>query len=235
MSRDQSLAIEFVDELYEVEEDEEFTFGRAAMLVIDEDNSFLSRVVGDFVQESGLWWLANRSSSSPLSVVCDNGVTSTLAPGASVAISCASGAVRFRAGRSNYEFLFRLASPPSTPGSSGSGTDEGDVFDAPDTQQFGVITLNSEQRAMLAMFARDWLIESGGSHRGLPQNQVVATKLGWSLKKLDRKLDYLCARLSDAGVSGLRGERGSEASDRRRRLVDHVLEMGMIDANDLPE
>jgi hypothetical protein len=88
---------------------------------------------------------------------------------------------------------------------------------------------------MLALFAEPRLRDPGRTDPALPTNLDVAHRLGWSLKKLDRKLDYLCSRLSDAGVRGLRGSRGGEAHDRRRLLVDHVVNVGLITANDLPE
>ena len=61
----------------------------------------------------------------------------------------------------------------------------------------------------------------------------VAGRLGWSAKKLDRKLDYLCRRLTERGVRGLRGQPGDEAVDRRQRLVDHVVLAGLVTSLDL--
>jgi hypothetical protein len=61
----------------------------------------------------------------------------------------------------------------------------------------------------------------------------MANRLGWSTKKFDRKLDYLCARLSEQGVRGLRGERGIEATARRLTLVDHAIRNGLVTSADL--
>jgi hypothetical protein len=87
---------------------------------------------------------------------------------------------------------------------------------------------------MLALFAEQRLIDPAVQPFEPPANAEVAHRLGWSLKKLDRKLDYLCARLSEAGVQGLRGARGGEAHDRRRRLVDHVIRTRLVTEADLP-
>ena len=101
------------------------------------------------------------------------------------------------------------------------------------TTQFGVVNLNPEQHQMLVVLAEKSLIDSTAPTSDLPANAAVAHRLGWSAKKLDRKLDYLCARLASEGVRGLRGEKGFEAIDRRSRLVEHALSSGMVTAADL--
>lgn len=233
------LLIDFIDERFETSPRDEVTFGRAATVVVDEENEFMSRVVGAFVFHQGSWWLQNRSSTAELSVVTDSGPKKTLPPTTSDPLTSAGGVVRFRAGRSNYELRFELSNPPSVPGSSDNT--ESDIADgtldlaAPKaTEEFGVVPLNGEQRAMLGLFAKSWLLDPGAKYHELPPNADVAHRLGWSLKKLDRKLDYLCARLSNAGVQGLRGAKGGEASDRRRYLVEHVISVRLISVEDVP-
>ncbi len=229
------LVLDFIDERYEAEPDLDLTFGRAGAVVIDELNEYMSRVVGAFVYHQGTWWLQNRSSNAQLSVVAENGTQTTLPPGTSDPITVGSGRIRFRAGPSNYELGFELTDPPDAP--DPASLDPGQIdqsTDAKPTQDFGIIPLNEEQRAMLASFARSWLADPLAEIHEVPPNAEVAHELGWSLKKLDRKLDYLCARLSSAGVQGLRGAKGGEASDRRRRLVEHVIQTQLITSDDLP-
>ncbi|MEM9562371.1 MAG: hypothetical protein AAGA93_07145 [Actinomycetota bacterium] len=229
----QQLVLDFIDERYEADPGDELTFGRSAIVVLDDRNEFMSRTVGAFVFHEGSWWLQNRSSSAQLTVVADSGQQTLLPPGTSDPITVANGRIRFTAGPSNYELAFELPEPPATPSAPTFGTGDIDRTGKP-TAEFGIIPLNDEQRAMLALFAESRLRDPGAPHHELPPNAEVAHQLGWSLKKLDRKLDYLCARLSSAGVQGLRGERGGEATDRRRRLIDHILSVQLISADDIP-
>lgn len=232
MSAVQQLVLDFIDERYEADPGTELTFGRSATVVLDDRNEFMSRVVGAFVFHEGSWWLQNRSSGAQLTVVADSGQQTLLPPGTSDPITVALGRIRFQAGPSNYELNFELPEPPVGPEPPAARPNP-NATGRP-TVDFGIIPLNEEQRAMLALFAASRLRDPGAPQHDLPPNAEVAHQLGWSLKKLDRKLDYLCARLSDAGVQGLRGARGGEATDRRRRLIDHVLSVQLISEDDIP-
>jgi hypothetical protein len=232
------LSVDFVDERFEAMPGDEVTFGRAATVVIDDGNEYMSRIVGGFVFHQGTWWLQNRSSSAQLSVIADTGQQKVLPPKTSDPVTAACGHVRFRSGRFNYELRFELTDPPAGPGQPADSDPVQPAPGAPTpkaTEEFGVVPLNDEQRAMLALFSMSWLVDPAADHHEIPPNAEVAHQLGWSLKKLDRKLDYLCARLSDAGVQGLRGEKGGEATDRRRYLVEHVLSARLISDADIPE
>lgn len=234
---DNGILVDFIDERFEAGPDSELSFGRAATVVVDENNEFMSRTVGAFVFHQGTWWLQNRSSTAQLTVIADSGRQAVLPPGTSDPVTAACGQVRFRSGRFNYELRFELDEPPTLPDRPSPADTDGRptaTTIAKATEEFGVVPLNSEQRAMLALFAKSRLIEPTADHHEPPANAEVAHELGWSLKKLDRKLDYLCARLSEAGVQGLRGAKGGEATDRRRRLVEHVLSARLISSDDLP-
>jgi hypothetical protein len=228
---DVGLAVDFIDERYDVAPEAGLSFGRAADVILDEENEFMSRVVGAFVFHQGTWWIQNRSSGAQLTVTADGGRQVLLPPGTSDPITFNVGRLRFEAGRSNYEIGITTTGPLSAPAPPmpDTGADE-----AKATEEFGIVPLNAEQRAMLALFARARLLDPSGGSLEPPANAEVAHELGWSLKKLDRKLDYLCARLSAAGVQGLRGTKGGEANDRRRRLIDHVLRTRLITKDDLP-
>jgi hypothetical protein len=53
------------------------------------------------------------------------------------------------------------------------------------------------------------------------------------MSKYNRKLDHLCQKLDRAGVPGLYGAEGAQASDRRRALVDHAVAVGLVTVDDL--
>ncbi len=89
---------------------------------------------------------------------------------------------------------------------------------------------------MLVEFARSWLTaDCDFPIPSLPANRVVAETLGWSVTKLNRKLDYLCLRLDRAGVAGLVGDAGRLASDRRERLLNHAINARLVTPGDFPE
>ncbi len=228
------LHIFFIDELTAAHAGDVITFGRSGDIEVDEANQYMHRIVGTFFDRDNVWWLTNNSKHGNLTLAGDGGRLTRLPPGAVTALTEITGAVRFDAGPSTYELGWTLpGQDPMMPPTSHTGT--GDDFGAsPDqTRQFGVVNLNHEQRQLLVALAEASLVDPTAPSTDLPANAAVAHRLGWSAKKLDRKLDYLCARLATEGVRGLRGEKGFEAIDRRSRLVEHATSSGMISAEDL--
>ena len=219
------IGVEFEGQTWDLEPDREFTFGRAGDLCIDESNLYLHRVVGVIRHHDGTWWLHNVGDWTELDIKTDRGSHHTMAPYTRLAV-VAQLEVRFKAGKAKY--MLRIV-PPATP----AGIDEVHVItDAPSTNRFGLIELNDDQRLMLAALCEPHLCEQEGE-AVLPGNQVVANRLGWSITKFNRKLDYLCRRLAEEGVPGLQGERGERATARRQHLVEHVLKTGLITEDDL--
>ena len=113
--------------------------------------------------------------------------------------------------------------------------EDGDAEDDPleaddsdlDTIALGDLLLTDEQRLLLLALAEGTLRDPH-SNDELPTNRAVARRLGWSITKFNRKLDNLCNRFSKLGVGGLRGSIDQLATDRRRRLVEHAVESGLI-------
>ena len=113
--------------------------------------------------------------------------------------------------------------------------EDGDAEDDPleaddadlDTIALGDLMLTDEQRLLLLALAEGTLRDPH-SNDELPTNRAVARRLGWSITKFNRKLDNLCNRFSKLGVGGLRGSIDQLATDRRRRLVEHAVESGLI-------
>lgn len=223
------LHIFFIDELTVAKPGDVITFGRSGDIELDEANQYMHRIVGTFFEKDNVWWLANKSRHAQLTLVGNTGRLTRLPSDAVSAISEVSGLLRFDAGPSTYELGWTL--PGQDPLMPPTNDDDGDPSMA--TTQFGIVPLNAEQRLLLVALAERSLADSSASTADLPANAAVAHRLGWSAKKLDRKLDYLCARLSAEGVRGLRGEKGFEAIDRRSRLIEHAMSSGMIGLADL--
>jgi hypothetical protein len=226
------LTIDFLGEHHVVEPGDALTFGRAADLLIDESNLYLHRIVGRFLGHDGHWWIENLGSQVELDVESDSGVRVRLPacePPAAPAIAPlvgAQSAVRFTAGGLRYELVaFHGGMPvPETRAPAAPGRE---------TTQFGRVDLTDDERALLRVLADPVLQDPAGAGPGvLPSNREVALLLGWPLTKFNRKLDYLCVRLARAGVAGLQGGRGSEAMNRRWRLVEHAVAARLVTLED---
>ncbi len=222
-----TINLVFIDELTELQLGDTVTFGRAADIVVD-DNPYMHRIVGTVFDRDGVWWVANNAKHAALVVRGSSGRMTRLPPEAVGTLAESTGVISFEFGPSNYELGWALpGQDPLLPPLSDT------LADAPETTQFGVIPLNAEQKLLLLALAEHALNDPAAEVTDLPANASVAHRLGWSTKKLDRKLDYLCARLATEGVRGLRGEKGFEATDRRTRLVEHVVGTGMVHRDEL--
>jgi hypothetical protein len=223
------IHIFFIDELTVGSPADVVTFGRSADIEMDDANQYMHRIVGTFFFKDNVWWIANNSRHGQVTLIGSTGRLTRLPPEAVSALTEPTGVLRFDAGPSTYELGWTLPGqnplmPPLV--DADVGTDDA-------TSQFGVVSLNDEQRLLLVALSERCLRDSSASAADLAPNASIAHRLGWSSKKLDRKLDYLCARLAAEGVRGLRGEKGFEAVDRRSRLVEHVISAGMVRASDI--
>ncbi len=229
---DVHLHVEFIGEERTIEPGDELTFGRQADLHID-GNRHLHRVLGRFWSRGDAWWLTNEGRSITIQIAdADSRSSVQLAPGSEIALSFPNSILRFRAGITDYELSVRV---PDT--GAGDEDDDDDPFDADDedggvTIALGDLMLTDEQRLLLLALAEGTLRSPHHSDE-LPTNRAVARRLGWSITKFNRKLDNLCDRLTKLGVGGLRGSLDQLATDRRRRLVEHAIESGLIDRHQL--
>lgn len=228
-STDGFLMIEFVGVLHDVVPGTEFTFGRSADLVVD-DNPYLHRIVGRFVWSNDMWWLVNAGTSIALRLA-DTASPSYMkvAPGTHVPLSFKSARLSFEAGASNYELNISIRAVRDAVG--GEAVDD-DIDETEATTTAASLPLNAEQRLLLVALAAPSLREPG-TEFDLPTNREVAASLGWTITKFNRKLDGLCRKYSSAGVSGLRGSSDLLARDRRLRLVEHVVTSGVVTDADL--
>jgi len=230
---DPRLRVDFIGEVTVVEPGAELTFGRQADLHID-DNRHLHRILGRFWSRGDAWWLTNEGRSITIQIAdADSRSNVMLAPGSEIALSFPNSILRFRAGVTDYEVIVRVPD---------RGAEDGDAEDDPleaddseydvDTIALGDLLLTDEQRLLLLALAEGTLRDPHSTDE-LPTNRAVARRLGWSITKFNRKLDNLCNRFSKLGVGGLRGSIDQLATDRRRRLVEHAVESGLITGSQL--
>jgi hypothetical protein len=73
VTSDGTLTIDLADQHRVLQQSDVLTFGRAADLVIDEENPYLHRIVGRFFWHGGSWWLENLGSFIELEVLPEGG------------------------------------------------------------------------------------------------------------------------------------------------------------------
>jgi len=216
-----SLELEYLGQMVRLLPGEELRFGRTADLVID-DNPFMHRVVGRFVFREGVWWLQNHGRTLFLELWdAHRGTVLEAGPGQQVPVTGHDFAVRFTAGPTSYEL---------------TGSREGDELRVDEdgvavgtaTIDFGTVPLSPEQHLLIVA-----LYESRLRLGTIEGNAVVASRLGWTANKFNRKLDAVCDKFTRAGVRGLKGRPGDLAEGRRDALVAHALRVGLVSPNDL--
>lgn len=205
------LTVRFLDDEFLWPSDAPLTFGRVADLVLD-THPGMQAVMGSIVNRSGFWWGCNASDEC---LIVRDYVTSSsmrIASGGSLPIAMESAEIVCSVGAARYSFDISLRH--ATPSTTVRATTP-------------VVRLNEEQQQLIEV-----LCKSDGDHAGLVRslksNAEMAAELGWSLPKFNRKLDNLCLKFSRLGVHGLHGSKLSLASDRRRRLVEHCLDAGIV-------
>jgi hypothetical protein len=226
------LVVEFAGDERVLSAGDELTFGRSADLVIDE-NRYLHRLIGRFTWANGMWWLVNTGSSTALRLADAAGQSyAKVAPGATVPLAYESAILTFEAGGRPYELrLEQLVDTPMLDLEADIDDRGSGGLDLEATTTAGSLPLNDEQRLLLVALCEPWLDDAASNE--LPTNRQIAARLGWTITKYNRKLDWLCQKYASAGVSGLRGSSDLLARDRRVRLVEHALDTGIVTAADL--
>ncbi|MBA2497902.1 MAG: hypothetical protein H0V33_12560 [Acidimicrobiia bacterium] len=227
------LTVDFVGDVRTLAPGGSLSFGRAADLVVDDANRYLHRVVGRLVWHDGVWWLENLGDHIELELVAADGTLVRLAPRPEggdpnvAAVTAERSRLGFTAGGLPYGLDLTLD----------AGTRPGGVEPEPrageSTSRYGHVALTDDERRLLTALATPVLRDPTVGPEGLVSNRELAMNLGWALTKFNRKLDYLCTRLTKAGVRGLVGARGEEATNRRWRLVEHAVAARLITVADL--
>ncbi len=98
------LTVEFCGEEFPLHEDDTFTIGRDADLVVDEDNAYLHRRLVELRHEAGFWWITNVGSRLSVTVSGEVGtLQSWIGPGSRLPVVLPRIAVLFTAGDTTYE------------------------------------------------------------------------------------------------------------------------------------
>ncbi|GAC82876.1 hypothetical protein ACN94_01815 [Gordonia paraffinivorans] len=223
---DSATYVEYCGERTELDPGRRFFIGREADLSID-DNPYLHRRFLVVHNENGLWWLTNLGTHLSASVSAgDVGFTATLGPGARMPLVFGETTIVFTAGPTTYELSVFARAPQvksvTRPEFSGGHTTQ------------GVPTLTESQKLLIVVLAEEILRREGTGASAIPSSAQAARRLGWSLTKFNRKLDNVCDKLDQLGVSGMRGGGGKLASNRRTKLVEYAIASRIVTRADLP-
>lgn len=220
-----AVAVEFCGERYEVPHGGTFTIGREADLVVDE-NPFLHRRFLKISNHSELWWIANIGSQLSATVADEAGlVQAWLAPGAQIPLVFQHSEVWFTAGATTYELDVFCDEP------SFNVVPPEDPAVGPTT--YGRTSFTPEQRLLLIALSEPMLRKRVRGAVNAPSSAEAAARLGWTVTKFNRKLDYICQKLERMGVRGLHGGPDRLATDRKSRLVEYALAARLVRPEDL--
>ena len=220
-----TLEIEFCGETALVDQ-QPFTIGRDADLVLDDANRHLHRQFLSVSEQHGIWLLANVGNQLTATVSDAGGrLEAFLAPGAVLPLVFDAAIVRFTAGPTTYEFAIRVPDAAFV-GTLVERNGQGDTT-------VGRVAMTPDQLRLIVAVAEPALRGDGRVATTLPSNQEVAQRLGWTLTRVNRKLDNVCQKLAAHGIRGLHGAPGQLASNRRARLVEYALAVQMVTRDDL--
>jgi hypothetical protein len=208
------LTIVFFGRRYVPDPSRPFFLGREGDLVVD-DNPYLHRRFLMITRLEGLWWLANRGGVLAATVADESGhCEAYLAPGDRLPLVFPTTVVWFTAGPTTYELdviVTDAALTPITAGPPAGGA----------RPAHGQVSFTPSQRLLILALAEPLLRSRRGAST-LPTSAQAAERLGWPLTTFRRRLDSVCAKLTQAGVRGLRGGAAGLAVSRRARLVEYA-------------
>lgn len=208
------------DRLVEAGPEETVTFGRSAecSICLDPEDVSISRRAGSLECENGTWWLTNRSSVRPLSIVDDLGFRTVLPPGRRAAVESPTRVV-VDGTRTSHTLrievsVAQVALPdPPPPG-------------APTAVGEEVLISPADRLAMVALFAG--YLDDPPRYDPHPKSYAAAAaRLGWPRTTLVKRIEYLRTRLTDAGVPNLTGWNALVS------LAEYALTRGLVSKDDL--
>ena len=183
---------------YPVDPQDGATFGRSrdCTICLDPQDAAISRVAGELEFEQGTWWLTNRSTTRPLSIVDDFGLRSVLPPGRRSAVEGPT-RVLVDGVHGQHSLLVEVPvgePPPAAPVGTGTPTATGSE----------VLISHADRMAMIALFA-GYLDEAPRYDPNPKSYAAAAARLGWPRTTLVKRIEYLRTRLDAAGVPNMMG------------------------------
>lgn len=220
---DTELAVSLSDRRFVVPAGESFTFGRApsCSLCLDEHDMAISRLAGRFEHDGRRWWVVNASASRQLATVDEYGLRSVLPPGRRSALAGTS-RVLVDGTQRTYQITVVAPAEPEQPAFLSEGVSEG-VSTAIGE---GVLINAADRAALVALFAG--YLDEGPRYDPYPKSYAAAAaRLGWPRTTLVKRIEYLRARLTAAGVPNLSGWNALS------NLAEYALTTGLITRDDL--
>jgi len=197
----------------------EFSFGRArsCTVCLDASDLGISRISGSVETDGGTWWVINRSTTRPLSVIDGLGFRSVLPPGRRYAVE---GRVRVVVDGSYGSHELDISGPVRAAPAVGS------VHGEPTAVGENVLINYDDRTALTALLAG--YLEDGPRYDPHPKSyQAAGARLGLPPSTVRKRIEYLRSRLDKAGVPNMTGWNALPS------LAEYVLTTGIITKDDL--
>ncbi|KXP00535.1 hypothetical protein [Tsukamurella pseudospumae] len=201
------------------------TIGRDADLSYSE-NQFLHRRAAAVYWSDGAWWLRNTGEWIPIRYEHrDDPLGNVLSVGQATRITRVETLVVIRAGKIEHRLMIRIPDVQT-------GTSSVELPPLPvGIETLGPGSLTIEQLQLLVALCEPILRQPGTGMAQIVSTKDAACRLDWSVKKLERKIDNLCVKLTTAGVPGLAP--GPSASNRRVVLCEWALASRIVSRDSL--
>jgi len=223
------VKVEYEGAVVEVDQAEGLVIGREGGLPMG-DNPYLHRHFLSVTYDHSFWWLTNIGQTLSATVFDpSSSLQAWLRPGGRIPLVFGRVDVLFTAGPLSYSVAI---------------VDDDPIWHdnpefAENTHNSGATTVGASrwtpaQRLAIVALAEPML--SRGSLQGvahIPSNADAAKRIGWTVKRFEKKIDNICAKLDELGVEGVRGGVQAHASARRSRLVEWAVSTALVTSSDL--
>jgi len=227
------VKVEYEGNTVDVDEATGFVIGREGDLPMG-DNPYLHRQFLEVAYEHGFWWLSNVGQTLSATVYDpSSSLQAWLRPGGRIPLVFGRIDVLFTAGPLSYSVAIIIDDP--------LWRDNPEIVPLPlrnsslnSSTTIGACTWTAAQRLAIVALAEPMLLRDtlqGVAH--IPSNVEAAHRLGWTVKRFEKKIDNICAKLDELGVEGVRGGLQAHASARRSRLVEWAVSTGLVTSVDL--